>query len=508
MSQARHSTKAGERRVTNRKTGRRLDFRHAESSMFARSACKCRPAHIEIGFKELSLHLYHTTLLHDLGLLSSTEFLDHPGHVMPFELHDGCMAYKQLHTVAPDLNADQVGNIVQSIMLHTLQWSSVKTIEEIEKAYPQGDFYHQALAAVDKEFMQKPNCLASHFPGSEASKGAISRSSLVNNTGGKNRGMQQPHVLHAYKGGTKGGQRAGEVSQYGCEVLPGEKLSSASLCRYSANTGLYCHAFLPATLMASGFSSHIERATIAALTLKQLSKASLFPNLKAVANACSYLLPSQTLKDTAQSFILAQQEIGRLKRFFHQQENTVQLENKMGLRQTLDAFSVKTSTFVVGNLPDLRAIEERKHHQLLSILALEGGSDTASILFEDSMFYRLPVRYPVSKAGQGASGDSRPWWDRKTSLAKAVMHHANLVARFLDHYFISSVALALGLKFTMKLMAKLLQSIFKCLSSKKSCLLVPNNFETPWERCNLRKVVLKLTFMDIADPELGVPITI
>ncbi|KAJ7318955.1 hypothetical protein DFH08DRAFT_819402 [Mycena albidolilacea] len=155
----------------------------------------------QIGFEELSMRLYHTTLLHDLGWSNSTEVLNHPAHAMTFELHGGFMAYEHLHTAAPDLDADQVGDIVQSIVLHTLQWSSgnssatqilmsvsalfdiggyngtgiagldykrlwhPKTIEEIEKAYPRGEFYHQALAAVDREFTQKPNCLASHFPG-------------------------------------------------------------------------------------------------------------------------------------------------------------------------------------------------------------------------------------------------------------------------------------------------------------------------------------------------------
>ncbi|KAJ7691250.1 hypothetical protein B0H14DRAFT_3175654 [Mycena olivaceomarginata] len=55
----------------------------------------------KIGFEKLSLCLYHTTLLHDLGRLKSTEVLDRPAHAMTFELHGGCMAYEQLHTTAP-----------------------------------------------------------------------------------------------------------------------------------------------------------------------------------------------------------------------------------------------------------------------------------------------------------------------------------------------------------------------------------------------------------------------
>jgi hypothetical protein len=40
-----------------------------------------------------------------------------------------------------------------------------KTIEEIEKAYPRSDFYQEGVGIFDREFMQKPNCLMSHYPG-------------------------------------------------------------------------------------------------------------------------------------------------------------------------------------------------------------------------------------------------------------------------------------------------------------------------------------------------------
>ncbi|KAJ7883554.1 hypothetical protein B0H14DRAFT_2702215 [Mycena olivaceomarginata] len=131
----------------------------------------------QIGFEELSMRLYHTTLLHDLGWSNNTEVLDHPAHAMTFELHGGFMAYEHLHTAAPDLDADQILMSVSALFdiggyngtgIAGLDYKRLwhpKTIEEIEKAYPRGDFYHQALAAVDREFTQKPNCLASHFPG-------------------------------------------------------------------------------------------------------------------------------------------------------------------------------------------------------------------------------------------------------------------------------------------------------------------------------------------------------
>ncbi|KAJ7186569.1 hypothetical protein C8R46DRAFT_1057487 [Mycena filopes] len=158
----------------------------------------------QIGFDELALRVYHTSLLHDLGWSNSTEVLDHPAHAMTFELHGAVMAYEHLHAAAPNLDPFQVGDIVESIVLHTSQWPSgnssanqilmsvsalfdvggfngtgivglnftelfhPQTVREIEQAYPRGDFYEAGIAAFDREFTDKPNCLISHYPGGPA----------------------------------------------------------------------------------------------------------------------------------------------------------------------------------------------------------------------------------------------------------------------------------------------------------------------------------------------------
>ncbi|KAJ6476473.1 hypothetical protein C8R47DRAFT_1323601 [Mycena vitilis] len=155
----------------------------------------------QIAFNELTLRLWHTTVLHDLGWSNSTEVLTHPAHAMTFELHGAIMAYEHLHTAAPALDAFQVGDIVESIVLHTSQWPSgnssanqilmslsalfdiggyngtglvgldfnslwnPRTVAEIEKAYPRDGFYAEGLGALDREFTLKPNCLVSHYPG-------------------------------------------------------------------------------------------------------------------------------------------------------------------------------------------------------------------------------------------------------------------------------------------------------------------------------------------------------
>ncbi|KAF7339100.1 hypothetical protein MVEN_01986500 [Mycena venus] len=165
----------------------------------------------QIGFEELAMRLSYTTLLHDLGWSNTTEALKHPAHAMTFELHGAFMTYEHLHAAAPGLDAHQVGDIVQSIVLHTSGWPSgfssanqilmaisagfdvggfngtltglnnsllwnPKTVQEIEKAYPRGDFYNTGIAVFNKEFTEKPNCLMGHFPGGLA---ALEKNVLV-----------------------------------------------------------------------------------------------------------------------------------------------------------------------------------------------------------------------------------------------------------------------------------------------------------------------------------------
>ncbi|KAJ6507551.1 hypothetical protein DFH09DRAFT_1438049 [Mycena vulgaris] len=139
----------------------------------------------QIAFEELNRRIYHACILHDLSWTNTTEGLDHPAHAMSFEFHGGIMAYDHLHAAAPALDAIQVGDIVQSIFLHTSQWASGtssatgmpmylsaffdvddrKTVQEIEKHYPRADFGNQTIEVLDGELDKKSNCLISHLPG-------------------------------------------------------------------------------------------------------------------------------------------------------------------------------------------------------------------------------------------------------------------------------------------------------------------------------------------------------
>ncbi|KAJ7264404.1 hypothetical protein C8J57DRAFT_1625058 [Mycena rebaudengoi] len=152
----------------------------------------------QITFQELNTRLYHAAILHDLGWTPGPDSIAHPARAMSFEIFGGIMAYDHLHSAAPKLDAHQVGDIVQSIMVHTSEFgigeaSAVEsllslganfdvggfdflggatesvfnrtTVQQIEKAFPRGNLGTYLRGVLGKEFDLKPNCLLSHFHG-------------------------------------------------------------------------------------------------------------------------------------------------------------------------------------------------------------------------------------------------------------------------------------------------------------------------------------------------------
>ncbi|KAF7319252.1 hypothetical protein HMN09_00262700 [Mycena chlorophos] len=160
----------------------------------------------QIAAEELMQRLYHAALLHDLGWTDKPEGRTHLAAAMSFELHGGIMAFEHLAAHSPSLDAKQVGDIVQSIMLHTIApdwpsgtssatamllslaaWFDVggfdvegpgsrdmlidrETVREVEKEYPRGAFAKEASAIFGTEFKDKPDCLLSHYPGAGTSQ--------------------------------------------------------------------------------------------------------------------------------------------------------------------------------------------------------------------------------------------------------------------------------------------------------------------------------------------------
>ncbi|KAJ7791693.1 hypothetical protein B0H14DRAFT_2934553 [Mycena olivaceomarginata] len=101
----------------------------------------------QIGFEELS----------NLDAL----VLDHPAHAMTFELHGGFMAYEQLHTAAPDLDAQQFLMSVSALFdIGGYNGTGIVGLNSSLLWHPKTTPRH-----FDREFVQKPNCLMSHYTG-------------------------------------------------------------------------------------------------------------------------------------------------------------------------------------------------------------------------------------------------------------------------------------------------------------------------------------------------------
>ncbi|KAJ7115446.1 hypothetical protein C8R44DRAFT_880744 [Mycena epipterygia] len=215
-----------------------------------------------------------------------------------------------------------------------------------------------------------------------------------------------------------------------------------------------------------------------------------------------------------ESFMRTQQEMGMLKRFFRQQENTAQLEDcKAGLAQALDAFSVTTTLGAVGDLAEIKAARERKHQKLLELIAedysFNQGSISSSIGLHGSTVSLLLPSAPQIFHGRDSElqdvtdlllQDSPrvailgPGGVGKTCLAKSALYHPEIIAKYRERCFVSCdsagsvedlelvVAAALGLE----LPERLSRTIVIHLAAKSSFLLILDNFETPWEPISTR----------------------
>ncbi|KAF8145969.1 hypothetical protein K438DRAFT_1991242 [Mycena galopus ATCC 62051] len=164
--------------------------------------------------RPLNRRIYHTCIMHDVGWTTTAEGHAHLAAAMTFELHGGIMAFEHLRAAAPELDAQQVGDIVQSIVLHTSHWPAGKssankslislgamfdvsgydaqgpgsfnslinrkTVQEIEKEYPLGNFVAEGFEVLQNEFKAKPDCLLSHLQsGPDAINNTVRKGPIV-----------------------------------------------------------------------------------------------------------------------------------------------------------------------------------------------------------------------------------------------------------------------------------------------------------------------------------------
>ncbi|KAJ6596177.1 hypothetical protein DFH09DRAFT_128565 [Mycena vulgaris] len=222
-------------------------------------------------------------------------------------------------------------------------------------------------------------------------------------------------------------------------------------------------------------------------------------------------------------FFDSQQDGSAFKRFFRQIETKLLLkECQHGIQQAVDVFKIQIGTDVLHSVTAAQSHAQKVHEelvQLISTLDDDASSDQISSIngtfsnFRNSStsFSLLPAEPKIFHGRDSELNEIVASLGRdsariailgtggigKTSLARAALHHPQISARFSQRLFVpcdsatSSSDLAALVASHLGLNAERdpTKSIVRYFLGVPSCLLVFDNFETPWEPLESRAAV-------------------
>ncbi|KAJ7181484.1 hypothetical protein C8R43DRAFT_1101338 [Mycena crocata] len=234
-------------------------------------------------------------------------------------------------------------------------------------------------------------------------------------------------------------------------------------------------------------------------------------------------VPPATLHDIAKFtdtlhkihlFIEGQQDGNTFKRFLRQAEmKTLLRDCNTGLEQALEAFKIGAGAVLV-DLAEIQETTERMHKEILELISTlsdgttsDGGSWTYQMLTgsqtSSNSFSMLPAKPKIFYGREselanivkillqdsaripilGAGGMG------KTSLARAALHHPEVVAKYDRRFFVPGDSATDGIELAALIAAHLglkpgknvIKPVIQFLSSGPSSLLILDNLETSWE---------------------------
>ncbi|KAJ6563061.1 P-loop containing nucleoside triphosphate hydrolase protein [Mycena vulgaris] len=215
------------------------------------------------------------------------------------------------------------------------------------------------------------------------------------------------------------------------------------------------------------------------------------------------------------TFVEVQQDRNKIKHFFRQSEmNTLLKECRTGLQQALDVFKLPTGVTILGNVAEMQKATDKMHRELLELVStLSDGttSDRSSSIHlwlngshnSSNSFSMLPAKPKIfygrdselkevvaalhEKSARiailGAGGMG------KTSLAKAVLHHPDIVAKYQSRLFVAcdsattyiELVALIGSHIGLKPGKDLTKPVVRYFLNNPACMLILDNLETVWE---------------------------
>ncbi|KAJ6464917.1 hypothetical protein C8R45DRAFT_1174203 [Mycena sanguinolenta] len=240
------------------------------------------------------------------------------------------------------------------------------------------------------------------------------------------------------------------------------------------------------------------------------------------------------------TFVQAQQGNSKIRHFFQQNQMNVLLKDcRAGLELALDNFTMISQATLLHDINEMRRKSQHLHAELLEMISnlsdstiSDGASSIQSLNNAQASSLSLSLlpampqifhgrEWEVTQIAQMLSQQCAriailgPGGIGKTNLARAVLHHPGVIAKYKDRLFVScesattSVEIAgfIGTHMGLKLGKNLTKSVLRSLAKKSTCLLILDNLETTWEPFESRSSTEDLlsTLTDI--PHLALMIT-